>query len=159
MASVESIQIKTEQLKIALEALRQAILQAGRDGKLSLENFDDINGRLGGLVQKISTAQVNLPQFDLKERTTVLEGRLDSYFEELDQIGASFGTYAGLGNPVSKYRAAVSQKAPFTLNPFVKWGLIIGVGALAFKFLWSRAAPEYPRGQLPRYAGGQRGDD
>jgi hypothetical protein len=159
--SVETLEIKTRNLNTAFGVFREAILQAGREGKLSQENFDRLDARIQPLLTKISNAKINLPQADLAAQATELDRRLDSYFAELDTIGSDFAAYTGGGNPVTKYREAMVQAPPTTMNPILKWALIAGVGVLAFKYLWNRAGkPEYPRAQLPGYAGGhRRGDD
>jgi len=92
---------------------------------------------------------------DLQDDGIAKQG-IAASFIELTNIGSFFTQITGEPNPVTKYKDILLPSAAFPW--WLKWGLILGGSALAFKYLWSRAAPEYPRAQLPRYAGGRRGE-
>lgn len=140
-------------------AFAAAVKVAAAEKRLSAEQATQLANSLAAwgtlLVQRVNS-------WVSTQDEAAAKAGLRQSIADLKQIGDGFSKNSGLPNPVTTehVNTVAPPEAPTFGGTVLKWTLLIAGGVLAYKYLWNRAGRvEYPRGQLPRYAGGQRGDD
>jgi hypothetical protein len=143
--------------------LTQADVETAR-AKMNLAYSDVLN-----MSQRATTAGTNTPAQETRVASLSEEVKAINaastfwgfYFNEIVaraeaatlmafNIATELATLLGEKNPVTL------PDSPWVMGDYLKWGLILGGSYLLYKWVVQLAPTEYPRDQLPAYAGGKK---